>query len=84
MALSTYLHDHQRITDRVGFANIDTPIFMAHGIGDPVIPITRAITSREALIKLAYPVEWRQYAMEHQVCNSEIEHISAWLNGIYS
>jgi len=29
MALSTYVHDHQRLTDRVGFANIDTPIFMA-------------------------------------------------------
>jgi phospholipase/carboxylesterase len=83
MALSTYVHDHQRLTDRVGFANIDTPIFMAHGINDPVIPITRAITSRQTLLDLAYPVEWQEYAMGHQVCPQEITHIGQWLNQIY-
>jgi phospholipase/carboxylesterase len=83
MALSTYVHDHERITDRVGFTNIDTSIFMAHGINDPVIPITRAITSRQALLNLAYPVEWHEYAMGHQVCPQEIAQISQWLNQIY-
>ena len=48
MALSTYVHDHEHLTDEVSFDNIETPIFMAHGITDPMIPITRAITSREA------------------------------------
>ena len=44
MALSTYLHDHEQVTERIGLANVDTPIFMAHGLSDPMIPITRAIT----------------------------------------
>ena len=83
MALSTYLHDHEQITERIGLANVETPIFMAHGLSDPVIPITRAITSREALIGLNYRVEWHEYAMGHQVCPQEITHISQWLASIY-
>ena len=83
MALSTYVHDHEHLPERVDFANIDTSIFMAHGISDPMIPITRAITSREALIQLQYPVEWHEYAMGHQVCPQEISDIAQWLNSIY-
>ena len=83
MALSTYLHDHEQITERIGLANVETPIFMAHGLSDPVIPITRAITSREALIGLNYRVEWHEYAMGHQVCPQEITHISQWLASIF-
>ena len=83
MALSTYLHDHENVAERLGFANVDTPIFMAHGISDPMIPITRAITSREALIGLNYAVEWHEYAMGHQVCPQEIADIAQWLNQIY-
>lgn len=83
MALSTYLHDHERLAERVDFANVDTPIMMAHGISDPMIPITRAITSREALVALNYQVEWHEYAMGHQVCPQEIADIAQWLNQIY-
>ena len=83
MALSTYLHDHEQVTERLALANVETPIFMAHGISDPVIPITRAITSREALIQLNYRVQWHEYAMGHQVCPQEITHISQWLSSIY-
>lgn len=83
MALSTYLHDHEQVTDRIGLANVDTPIFMAHGLSDPMIPITRAITSRQALLDLNYNVEWHEYAMGHQVCPQEITHIGQWLSSIY-
>ena len=84
MALSTYVHDHERVAERVSFASIDMPIFMAHGQMDPMIPITRAITSREALTALNYQVEWREYGMGHQVCPEEIHDIAAWLNRIFS
>ena len=84
MALSTYVHDHERLMERVGFANIDAPIFLAHGLHDPMIPITRAITSRETLLGLNYQVEWHEYAMGHQVCPEEISDIARWLNGVFS
>ncbi len=83
MALSTYVHDHEHLADEVSFASIDTPIFMAHGLADPMIPIARAVTSREALTALNYQVEWHEYGMGHQVCPEEIEHIAGWLNHIY-
>ena len=84
MALSTYLYQPETLVDRIGLANIDIPIFMAHGISDPMIPITRAITSREALLGHAYQVEWHEYAMGHQVCPQELSEIGRWLNKIYS
>jgi len=83
MALSTYLHDHEHVAERLDFANVDIPIFMAHGLSDPMIPITRAITSREALRTLEYTVQWEEYAMGHEVCPQEIADIATWLTNIY-
>ncbi len=83
MGLSTYLHDHEHVTEEVSFASVDVPIFLAHGLMDPMIPITRAVTSREALLALSYEVEWHEYSMGHQVCPEEIGDIARWLNRLY-
>lgn len=84
IALSTYVHDHERLAERIGLANVRTPILMAHGLLDPLIPITRGATSREALRRLDYAVEWREYSMGHQVCPEEIIDIGNWLNAVYA
>lgn len=83
MGLSTYVHDHEHLSDEVSLASTDVPIFMAHGTMDPMIPIARAATGRQALEGLGYQVEWREYAMGHQVCPEEIGHIGTWLNRIF-
>ncbi len=83
MALSTYVHDHENLATEVSFTSIDTPIFMAHGSADPMIPIARAVTARQALEALNYRVEWHDYGMGHQVCPEEIRDIETWLNAIY-
>jgi len=62
-------------------ANRATPIFLAHGTADPVIPIARARQSRDALIALGHPVEWHEYAMPHSVCAAEIADLNRWLLG---
>lgn len=82
LALSTYVHDTEHLTDEISFASVDTPIFMAHGLHDPVLPIARAVGAREALLELGYQVEWREYAMGHEVNAQEIADISAWLNRV--
>ena len=84
MALSTYVHDHEHLAEEVSFASIDMPILMAHGQMDPMIPIARAITSREALLGLGYAVAWQEYGMGHQVCPQEITDIGQWLNERYA
>ncbi len=83
MALSTYVHDHEHLIDEISLANAGVPIFMAHGMSDPMIPINRAVMSRQALESLNYSVSWHQYGMGHQVCPEEISDIAQWLNQIY-
>ena len=60
-------------------ANQGLPIFMAHGRLDPVIPIARAVDSREALLSLGYDVEWHEYTMPHSVCAEEIVDLNQWM-----
>ena len=60
-------------------ANADVPIFQAHGTADGVIPIERAIASRDALLALGHPVEWHAYPMAHSVCPQQIVDMNAWL-----
>ena len=84
MALSTYVHDHENVGTEVSFVSIDTPIFMAHGIADPMIPITRAVTSREALTALNYQVDWREYGMGHHGCPEELVDIKGFLERVLS
>ena len=60
-------------------ANADVPIFLAHGREDPMIAIDRALTSRDALVAMGYPVEWHEYAMPHSVCMDEIDDLNRWL-----
>jgi phospholipase/carboxylesterase len=60
-------------------ANRDVPIFLAHGTGDPVIPIARGRQSRDALVAMGHAVEWHEYAMPHSVCAAEIVDLNRWL-----
>jgi phospholipase/carboxylesterase len=59
-----------------------TPIFMAHGRYDNVVPFNRAEASRDLLVSLGYRLEWHEYAMQHTLCLEEVEHISAWLKKV--
>ena len=60
-------------------ANRLTPIFLAHGRMDPVVPLTAAQLSRDALRALGHDVEWHEYAMQHSVCAEEIADMNRWL-----
>ncbi len=60
-------------------ANQVTPIFLAHGVGDSMVVLQRAIASRDALQTMGYQVQWQQYPMEHSVCMDEIRDLNKWL-----
>jgi len=83
MALSTYLHDFTSTEQERTDANLAIPIMMVHGNRDPMIPIMRAATSRENLIRLGYDVRWFDYPMGHQVCLEEVEEISLFFQEIF-
>ncbi|MBL8302092.1 MAG: prolyl oligopeptidase family serine peptidase [Ideonella sp.] len=63
-------------------ANADTPLFLVHGRHDPVIPIARALASRDALQALGQPVEWHDYPMEHAVCGPEVADLGRFLRRV--
>ncbi|HEX4232672.1 MAG TPA: dienelactone hydrolase family protein [Caldimonas sp.] len=95
MTLMTGLRHRERLAGLVGLsgylplaaktdgerhgANRDTPIFLAHGNADPVIPIARARQSRDALVAMGHAVEWHEYPMPHSVCGAEITDLNRWL-----
>lgn len=81
-ALSTYLPLPERLAREAAPANRGTPLFMAHGMQDPLIAPAHALRSRDLLRELGYEVQWHEYPMPHAVCAEEIEALSAWLEAL--
>lgn len=79
MALSTYLPLADSLATEGQPANRDLPILMAHGQFDSVLPLTLGEWSRDQLKSRGYAVDWHPYAMAHEVCAEQIDHIAAWL-----
>ncbi|MES2534632.1 MAG: alpha/beta hydrolase [Pseudomonadota bacterium] len=82
LCLSGYVPIYATVETERHSKNHDTPIFMAHGRNDPVIPINRAEQSRDLLQALGHPVEWHEYTMQHAVCPQEIDDIGAWFRRV--
>jgi phospholipase/carboxylesterase len=82
LCLSGYVPLHTTIAGERHASNQATPIFMAHGRGDQVIPIIRAEQSRDLLRSLGYEVEWHEYMMPHSVCQEEVDDIGAWFRRV--
>lgn len=98
MALHTALRHPERLGGIIGLsgyiplihsldterntANQDTPIFLAHGKIDQVVPFGRAQDAHAKLKSLGYNVEWHEYQMMHTMDMPEIDDISAWLTKI--
>ena len=79
VALSTYLALGESLEAEAAAANRATPIFMAHGTEDPIVPMRLAELSRSMLQSRGYEVEWHSYPMPHGVCAEEIEAIAQFL-----
>ena len=79
VALSTYLPLASQTEDGAAETATAQPVFMAHGMGDPVIPLIHAEQSAQALGELGFDVEWHRYPMAHQVCAEEIRDLGDWM-----
>jgi phospholipase/carboxylesterase len=82
LCLSGYLPLNEKVTHERSEESIDTPIFMAHGRQDHVVPYLRGEQSRDILKDLGYQVEWHAYPMQHSLCFEEVQDISAWLKKV--
>lgn len=79
IGLSGYLPVEATLSSEAAAANLQTPILLAHGTQDPVVPYAMGKGSYELLKKLGYAMQWHEYPMQHQVCMEEIEQIGSFL-----
>ncbi|MFQ5519124.1 MAG: alpha/beta hydrolase [Mariprofundus sp.] len=82
LALSCYLPLAATVEKELRPETLSTPIFMAHGIHDDVVPYALGDRSRHALQTYGYSVDWHSYPMQHSVCHEEIIRIGQWLNAV--
>lgn len=79
IALSTYLPLHDTFPAEASKAALASPIFMAHGRFDPVVPEALGKMSHDWLKAMGCTVEWRSYPMPHSVCAEEILDLRRWI-----
>ena len=82
LCLSGYVPLREVIAAERHSANHHTPIFLAHGRSDGVIPIVRAEQSRDLLQAHGYAVEWHEYPMPHSVSPEELDDIGTWFKRV--
>ena len=80
IGLSTYLPLADTLAKERNLANQDTPIMLAHGAADDLLPLDFGDRARVLLTELGYSVEWHTYPqLTHGICLEEIEDIRRWL-----
>lgn len=79
MALSTYMSQPEKLSAEAHAANKSTPIFCAHGQQDEVVPMFLGHAAYKVLAENGYPVVWKDYLMQHNVCMQELTDISQWI-----
>jgi len=82
LALSTYLPLAQTLAVEKSEANATVPLFMAHGVADPVVVLDLALRSKRHLEAQHYVVDWHTYDMGHALCAAEISDIGEWLGSV--
>lgn len=83
LGLSTYLPSRQSLRIDSIQANQHTPIFMAHGCFDHIVPLALAQSSRLILESLGCKIEWHCYDMEHAFIESEIKESESFLERVF-
>lgn len=83
VALSTYVAAPALLETEATDAARATPIFQAHGTRDDVVTLARGQAARAWLEARGNPLEWRDYAMGHELCLRELVDLAAWLERVF-
>ena len=79
LVLSAYLPLAHAVAAEASPGGRGTPVFLAHGTQDSLIPLARARMARDALAALGCPVEYHEYPIGHTVSDAEIRDLATWL-----
>lgn len=79
LGLSTFLMSPDTAGLVASKINLETPLFLAHGRQDPVVPFALGEAMRDWLEQQGYAPQWHAYDMPHSVCAAEIGDIRNFL-----
>jgi phospholipase/carboxylesterase len=82
IALSCYLPLARQFATERTAANLATPLFLAHGTQDPVVPFALGDETRKILEGTGYRPEWHAYAMPHALCAEQVVDLRNFLRKI--
>lgn len=76
--LSTYLPVADTLATEAHATNKETPIFLAHGSADPIVPHHFGEYSHGVLQEQGYHVTWHSYPIVHSICEEEFKTLGQW------
>ncbi len=79
LALSCYVLTREKHAEQIHPVNQNTPIWMAHGTQDTMVPYQLGESSAEFLVNNGHSVTFMSYPMGHEVCLPEITALAGWL-----
>lgn len=79
MALSTYMAVPDQLKADMLAVNKTTPLLVAHGVSDPVVPLHAGQLAFNTLKYAGFNARWLDYRMEHSVCAQEVADLSRFI-----
>lgn len=79
VGLSTYMADVASLDAEAAPENADLPVFLGHGLRDPMVPISAMNHAKGKLESLGHEVTCATYPMEHAICPEEVADLGLWL-----
>ncbi|WP_031570588.1 alpha/beta hydrolase [Rheinheimera texasensis] len=79
MALSTYMGMPDKLKAEMTGHNKATPVLVAHGTMDDVVPLSAGKAAFDALKYAGFQVSWLDYRMAHSVCAQEVADLSRFI-----
>ena len=80
VGLSTYLPAADKAGEALVPGANGQPLFMGHGMQDPVVPFAAGERSAARMRQLGFDVTFHRYPMPHSVCAEEIRDLGDWLS----
>lgn len=78
--LSCYLPFRESLTTEQHLSQQQTPIFIAHGEHDEVLPLAFGALSQQFLKQLNYSLTWHTYPLTHSVSLPELQDLRGWMS----
>ncbi len=80
ICLSGYLPAASALERDLSQAARATPVFMAHGAFDSILPLPLARHGAKCASQLVHTVIWREYDMDHELVNNEMSDLVKFMN----